>query len=111
MPDPSRDVWPFDWTPPTPRRADPYAEQLDAFGRAMAVSAAQAALSFAQVVEAFNVAGQQLARSFEQMAPVFAELRRQLASMSEPPTDPRARALYLRRNRNTGPALPRLDRR
>ena len=118
MPDLSRDVWPFDWSPPTPHHVDPanpHAEQLEALGRAMAISAAQAGLAFAQLIEAFNAAGRQLARSVEQAAPAFAELRRQLAEAGmvplEPPADPRARALHARRNRGTGPALPRLDRR
>ena len=103
-----RDVWPFDWMPPAPTEPPAVATQLEQ----QAAAALRAFETTAhQVIEAWRDVAAQMGRAFEQLAPVFAELHRQLAPLAQPPTDPRARALRLRQTRNTGPALPRLDRR
>lgn len=103
-----RDLWPFDWAPPAPVEPPSPMAELE---RQAAAAMRAFEVSMAQVVEAWREVATQMARNFEQLAPVFAELRRQLAPLVEQSADPRARALYLRQTRNTGPALPRLDRR
>jgi len=68
-------------------------------------------------IERMREAGEQLRlvidsvrRGFEEMRPAIVQvaesLRRAGVLAEQPPTDPRARALWLRQHRNTGPAKP-----
>lgn len=61
----------------------------------------------AEMSEAMRRFGEQLAVVFDeigrQLAPLMEEMERAEVLEQEPPTDPRERALWLRRNRNTGP--------
>lgn len=64
----------------------------------------------AELGDAMRVAAAQVARTLADLAESLRPIREQLVDAGvlpdEGPTDPRERALWLRRNRNTGPQVP-----